>query len=96
MVNVQNIKGALSSLKNDRIDLIIIGGDFVSSVNNSGKFRQMAAHMPKIVLMPKDALKRVEHKFNDGCSVTINEPVKFKAFKHLMDILLLILACSIR
>jgi diguanylate cyclase (GGDEF)-like protein len=88
MINVQNIKAALSILKNDSIDLIIIGGDFVSSVNNSSKFRQMAAYIPKIVLMPKEALKRVEHKFNDGCSVTINEPLKFKAFKHLMDILL--------
>ncbi len=88
IVNVQNIKAAIHSLKNDSIDLIIIGGDFVSSVNNSIRFRQVAAYMPKIVIALKDDLKRVDLKFNDGCSVTMNEPVKFKAFKHWMDILL--------
>lgn len=88
LVHAQNMKTCLSYLKNDTIDLLIIGDSFVSKINNSAQFKKQAERIPKLVIVSKDAGTRKVQRLRDRNAVLIYEPIQIKEVRYLIDILL--------
>ena len=88
IMNEQSIDRALSYLKNEDLDLIIIDSLLLSDTDVSGEFRQLSADIPKIILTPKDGLKGNNLWRRDELAVQVKEPVSLKDFRYWSERLL--------
>lgn len=88
IMNEQSIGRALSYLKNEDLDLIIIDSLLLSDKEGSGEFRQLSADIPKIILTPKDGLKGNNLWRRDMLAVQLKEPVSLRDFRYWSERLL--------
>ncbi|NOZ68269.1 MAG: sensor domain-containing diguanylate cyclase, partial [Deferribacteres bacterium] len=92
LITRRNIDSAVSCLKNNAIDLIVIGSRFASDAAESGEFRRLAAAAPKIILTEGDTPKYNSPPVRDMLAIPLPAPFSFRAFKYWTDKLLKIRA----
>ncbi len=88
LINRLSIDSAVSCLKNNVIDLIVIGSPFLSEAGNSGEFRRLAAGTPKIILTGRDNLKYNNSYLKERLAIPLSMPFSFRLFKYWSDKLL--------
>ncbi len=88
ILNEHNLKKALACLEENEINLIAFESAFASEISKSGKFRQLTARIPKIILVHRDNFIEKTLLHEDVSILPLREPFKLKEFNFWMKKLL--------
>ncbi len=88
LITRRNIDGAVSCLRNNAVDLIVLGSRFASEAAASGEFRRLAAAAPKIILTGGDTPKYNSPPVRDMLAIPLPAPFSLRTFKYWTDKLL--------
>jgi diguanylate cyclase (GGDEF)-like protein len=85
LIDAHSPKGAFTILNQGGIDLIVIDKTFSLNQKDLGKFRKIAADIPKIILTHEKGFKGLRAWLKEELVIPLNEPVTYREFRHWMD-----------
>ncbi len=80
IINANNLKKSLSYLESDSIDLVAVESNFSKEISSSGKFKQLTARIPKIILVNRNNFSERTLLHEDVSTVPLREPFTLKEF----------------
>jgi diguanylate cyclase (GGDEF)-like protein len=88
LTKVTNLKKAISHLKTNNVDLIVVDKIFSQSTNDFKKFTACANFIPKLIITHDHNYKGLRTLLNDKFTIPLQEPISLGEFEYLAKLLM--------
>jgi diguanylate cyclase (GGDEF)-like protein len=81
-IKANTFKKAVTYLKKNSFDLIVVDKFFSTGVINLKRFKDLVYTIPKIVITPEHSFKGIGSWANDKLAIPLHEPITYREFEH--------------